>query len=58
MDLNFNKTKITINFIVSIKTKTLLKKIRGGEKRIQNYIAKENDQRERIDYLLDPKAKY
>jgi acetyl-CoA carboxylase carboxyltransferase component len=32
-------------------------KLGGGEKRIQNYIAKENDCAERIDYLLDPKAK-
>jgi acetyl-CoA carboxylase carboxyltransferase component len=33
-------------------------KLGGGEKRIQNYIAKEKmTAQERIDYLLDPKAK-
>jgi hypothetical protein len=32
-------------------------KLGGGEKKIQNYIAKENDCAGRIDYLLDPKAK-
>lgn len=59
MDINFNKNEDHNKLLVSDLKKRLAKvKLGGGEKRIAKHHAKGKlTARERIDYLLDPKAK-
>lgn len=59
MDINFNKNEDHNKLLVSELKKRLSKvKLGGGEKSIENHHSKgKMTARERIDYLLDPKAK-
>ncbi|MDO6596903.1 carboxyl transferase domain-containing protein [Oceanihabitans sp. 2_MG-2023] len=59
MDINFNKNEDHNKLLVSDLTKRLAKvKLGGGQKRIDKHHAKgKMTARERVDYLLDPKAK-
>ncbi|MFD2541684.1 acyl-CoA carboxylase subunit beta [Lacinutrix gracilariae] len=59
MDINFNKNEDYNKLLVSDLTKRLTKvKLGGGQKRIDKHHAKgKMTARERVDYLLDSKAK-
>ena len=59
MDLNFNKNEDYNKLLVSDLRKRFVKvKLGGGQKRIDKHREKgKMTARERIDYLLDPKAK-
>ncbi|MBU2938748.1 acyl-CoA carboxylase subunit beta [Lacinutrix sp. C3R15] len=59
MDINFNKNEDYNKLLVSDLTKRLAKvKLGGGQKRIDKHHAKgKMTARERVDYLLDSKAK-
>ena len=59
MDLNFNKNEDHNKLLLSaLRQKLSLVKLGGGEKRIQKLHGEgKMTARERIDYLLDPKAK-